>query len=53
MDILFLILATLEVYLKSKKNASVLAGLGNLGKETEMCVLRERAVLLMSVKGEK
>lgn len=40
-----LILATLEVYLKSKKNASVLAWLGNLGKETEMCVLRESCLV--------
>lgn len=36
-----LILATLDLYLKSKKSASVLAWLGNLGMETEMCVLRE------------
>lgn len=36
-----LIIVMLEVNLKSIKNASLLAWLGNLGKETEMCVLRE------------
>lgn len=36
-----LTLAALEVYLKSKKNASLWAWLGNLGNEAEMRVLRQ------------
>lgn len=45
-------LATLDVYLKSKKNASLLAWLGNPGKETEM-LCAQRAILLTSVKDER
>lgn len=48
-----LVFATRAVYLKSKKNASVLTWLRNLGKEMEMCVVRERDGFLMGGKDEK
>lgn len=40
-----LILTTLEVYFKSKMNATLLTWLGNLGTETEMCVCSESSLV--------